>query len=82
MKLDYSYYAKLRVTENGTVAMPYMYFAKPLGNINLVNSTAGVLVAVIYGIFLKPLKKVQVGKNLMLISKGQLIVSDKEIKLD
>lgn len=56
------------------------YFAKPLGNINLVNSTAGVLVAVIYGIFLKPLKKV--GKNLMLISKGQLIVSDKEIKLD
>lgn len=80
MKLDYSYYAKLRVTENGTVAMPY--FAKPLGNINLVNSTAGVLVAVIYGIFLKPLKKVQVGKNLMLISKGQLIVSDEEIKLD
>lgn len=80
MKLDYSYYAKLRVTENRTVAMPY--FAKSLGNINLVNSTAGVLVAVIYGIFLKPLKKVQVGKNLMLISKGQLIVSDKEIKLD
>lgn len=78
MKLDYSYYAQLRVTENRTVAMPY--FAKPLGNINLVNSTAGVLVAVIYGIFLKPLKKV--GKNLMLISKGQLIVSDKEIKLD
>lgn len=80
MKLDYSYYAQLRVTENRTVAMPY--FAKPLGNINLVNSTAGVLVAVIYGIFLKPLKKVQVSKNLMLISKGQLIVSDKEIKLD
>lgn len=80
MKLDYSYYAKLRVTENQTVAMPY--FAKPLGNINLVNSTAGVLVAVIYGIFLKPLKKEEVGKNLMLISKGQLIVSDKEIKLD
>lgn len=54
------------------------YFANLLGIVFLVKSTAGLLVAAIYGLFLQFLNKLQEA-GFLILSKDQLIASDKEV---